>query len=49
MDQNSTTDLELQDVPGKDLPKDLVIGDQTLHSSLDVQEYEEQPENYDPK
>ncbi|KAK7733262.1 hypothetical protein SLS63_004791 [Diaporthe eres] len=43
------TDLELQDPSGKDLPKDLVIGDQTLRHSLDVQEYEEQPTNYDPK
>lgn len=46
---NQTTDLELQDSPGKDLPKDIVVGDQTLRHSLDVQEYEEQPKNYDPK
>lgn len=44
-----TTDLELQDPSVKDLSKDLVIGDQTLRHSLDVQEYEEQPTNYDPK
>ncbi|KAG6365003.1 hypothetical protein INS49_006609 [Diaporthe citri] len=44
-----TTDLELQDPSGKDLPKDLVVGDQTLRHSLDVQEYEEQLKNYDPK
>ncbi|KAI7786602.1 hypothetical protein LA080_003331 [Diaporthe eres] len=44
-----TTDLELQDPSVKDLSKDLVIGDQTLRHSLDVQGYEEQPTNYDPK
>lgn len=49
MAQNHMTEHELQDVSGKDLPKDLVIRDQTLRHSLEVQEYEEQPKNYDPK
>lgn len=49
MSQDSTTDLELQELPGKDLPKDIVLQDQTLRHSVDVQEYEEQPKNYDPK
>lgn len=49
MAQNHMTEHELQDLSGKDLPKDLVIRDQTLRQSLEVQEYEEQPKNYDPK
>lgn len=49
MAENHATEYELQDSPGKDLPKDLDIQDQTLRHSLDVAEYEEQPTNYDPK
>lgn len=49
MAQNHLTEHELQDVSGKDLPKDLVVGDQTLRHSVEVQEYEEQPKNHDPK
>lgn len=40
---------ELQDDSVKDLPKDLVIRDQSLRHSLEVEEHEEQPQNYDPK
>jgi hypothetical protein len=46
---NQTTEHQLEDLPGKDLPEDPVIRDQNLRSSLDVQEFEEQPKDYDPK
>lgn len=46
---NPMTEVELQDLPDKDPPKDLVIRDESLRHSIDVQEYEEQPTNHDPK
>lgn len=49
MASNPTTEVELQDLPGKDLAKDHIIQDESLRHSLDVQEHEEQPENHDPK
>lgn len=49
MAQNHLTEHELQDASGKDLPKDLVVRDQTLRHSVEVQEYEGQPKNHDPK
>ncbi|KAG8160987.1 hypothetical protein KVR01_009251 [Diaporthe batatas] len=49
MAPDPATEHEIQDLAAKNTAKDLNIRDQTLRHSLDVQEYEEQPNNYDPK
>lgn len=49
MAMEPTTEHKLEDISGKDLPKDLAVRHQNLLHCLDAHGFEEPPEAYDPK